>query len=59
SFLGHAGIEETFLNISPGAVIYCTLLHKMPWMFTIPWLNGSLPLHSIVILIQGVETDSV
>ena len=39
-----------------------TLLHAnstFALVFTIPWLDGSMPLHSIVILIQGVETDSV
>jgi hypothetical protein len=54
----HAGIEETAEIISSGRF----LLHAsstIPWKFTIPRLDGSMPLHSFVTLIQGVETDSV
>jgi hypothetical protein len=39
-----------------------TLLHAnstIALVFIIPCLDGSMPLHSIVILIQGVETDCV
>src|SRR3546814_422629 len=30
-----------------------------PWRFTLPCLNGSAPLHSFVLPVQGVETDCV
>ena len=54
----HAGIEEKAGVISPGD-FSTARTPQDPWKFTIPWLDGSMPLHSFVTLIQGVETDSV
>ena len=41
----------------PGHIICCTHLSTMSLGFTLPYLDGSKPLHSFVLSNQGVESD--
>lgn len=55
----YAGTEGVVKNTSPECIFSCTISPHFALGFTLPCLYGSLPLHSLVTSIQGVEADDL